>query len=160
VGKLCISLAAVWSLLGVGTCALLFAVSLIPLQGASPNYVRSVPVGLDYTGTILGVCMVPLCMFIPVPLLIAGRRHLRRSLAGTRRVTAWTASASAGILVEALFLFKLGHHDSLIPYRSWHALELSVGFLAVGAAMAAVLLGIPPLATLKASRPGQQLGPN
>jgi hypothetical protein len=138
VKRLCAVFTAVWSLLGAVTCALLFAVSLIPIQ---PGYVRSVPAGLNYTGGVIGACMLPLCMLIPVPLLIAGRRYLRRSQARTRRVMGWTASASAGTLVEALFLFKLFHHDALIPYRSWHVLELSVGFLAAGAAMAIALLG-------------------
>lgn len=139
--KLCVSLAGVWSLLGASACAGLFVVSLIPLQGSYPYYIRSVPVGLDDTGTAIGVCMVPLCLLIPIPLLIAGRRYLRRSLAGTRRIAAWTAAASAGIVIETLFLFKLCHHDCLIPYRSWHVLELSMGYLVVGAAMAVVLLG-------------------
>jgi hypothetical protein len=83
--KFCVSLSAVWSLLGASTCAVLFAVSLIPEQGP---YIRSVPFGLEAAGAVLEVCMLPLCTLIPVPLLIAGRRYLRRSLAGTRRIAA------------------------------------------------------------------------
>jgi len=142
----CVSLAGVWSLLGASTCAGLFVVSLIPQHGSYPNYSRPVPVGFNDVGTVLELCMLPLCMLIPVPLLIAGRRCLRRSLAGTRRVAAWTAAASAGIVVEALFLLRLYHFMNfgrwLYP-RSWHALELSLGFLIAGAAMAGVLLSIP-----------------
>jgi len=137
--RLCVIFTAVWSLLGAVECALLFAVSLIPIQ---PGYIRSVPVGLDYSLGVVEACMAPLCVLIPVPLLIEGRKYLRRSLAGTRRVTTWTVSASAGLLVEAMFLFKVCDHDCLIHYRSWHLLELCVGFLAAGAAMAIALLGV------------------
>jgi hypothetical protein len=143
--KFCVSLAAGWSLLAASTCAVIFAVSLLPEQGSYPDYIRSVPYGLDVAGTVLEVCMLPLCTLIPVPLLIAGRRYLRRSLAGTWWATAWTAVASMGIAVEALFWLLLYHFVSgsrwLYP-RSWHALELSVGFLIVGVAMAGILLGV------------------
>jgi hypothetical protein len=152
--KFCVSLALVWSLLGVSTCGLLFVASLIPQHGSYPNYDRSLPVGLNDTGVVLTLFMVPLCMLIPVPLLIAGRRYLRRSHAGTRRVAAWTAVASAGIAVEALFMLRLYDFMEFSHWlypRSWHALELSVGFLIVGAAMASVLLGTPP-----ASRPASR----
>ena len=140
----CVSLAAVWSLLGASLCAVIFAVSLIPEQG--PYYVRSVPHGLNVAGGVLEACMLPLCTLIPVPLLIAGRRYLRRSPAGTRRVTAWTAAASAGVAVEAVFWLRVYLFVSgprWVYPRSWHALELCVGFLIAGAAMAGVLLGIP-----------------
>jgi hypothetical protein len=96
--------------------------------------------------------MLPLCTLMPVPLLIAGRRYLRRSLAGTRRIAAWTAAASASIAVEAVFWLRVYLFVSgprWVYPRSWHALELSVGFLIVGAAMTGVLLGIPS----PASRP-------
>jgi hypothetical protein len=96
--------------------------------------------------------MLPLCTLIPVPLLVAGRRYLRRSLAGTPRVAAWTAVASAGIAVEVLFWLWLGFSHvgrfPLLPDPSWHALDFSVGFLIVGAAMAGVLLGVPSPGTL------------
>jgi len=144
--KLCVCLAAGWSLLGASTCAVLFAISLIPEQGSYPYYIRSVPFGLNATGTVLTAFMVPLCTLIPVPLLIAGRRYLRHSLAGTRRVAAWTVVASAGIVVEALFWYRLYVYVAVfrwLTHSSWHALELSVGFLIVGAAMAGVLLGVP-----------------
>jgi hypothetical protein len=104
------------------------------------------PHGLKVAGGVLEACMLPLCTLIPVPLLIAGRRYLRRSLAGTRRVTAWTVAASAGIAVEAVFWLRVYLFVSgprwLFPH-SWHALELSAGFLIAGAAMAGVLLSIP-----------------
>ena len=94
--------------------------------------------------------MLPLCTVILVPLLTAGRGYLRRSLAGTRRVDAWEAAASAGIVVEALFWFRLllfVEGPRWVFPRSWHALELCVGFLVAGAAMAGVLLGVPSRAS-------------
>jgi len=142
--KFCVSLAVVWSLLGASMCAVLFAVSLVPETGSYPDYARSVPRGLVVAATVFEVGMLPRAV-IPVPLLIAGRKCLRRSRAGTRRVAAWTAVASGGIVVEAVFWFRLFHFMNsgrwLYP-RSWHVLELSAGFLIAGVAMAGVLLGI------------------
>jgi len=148
-GKLCVSLAAAWSLLGASVCAIAFANSLItaPWPASEPTAVLLV---LELALAVLGLCMLPVCTVIPVPLLIAGRRHLRRSLAGTRRVAAWTAVASAGIAVEALFWLRLIHllgssidFRFLPDYPSWHALDFSAGFLIVGAAMTVVLLSAP-----------------
>lgn len=144
--KFCVGLAVAWSLLGAGLCGLIFAVSLIPEQGSYPDPARSVPHGLVVAGAVLEACMLPLCTVIPVPLLRAGRRCLRRLLARPRRVAAWTAAASAGIAVEALFwlrLFLFADGPRWIYPRSWHALELCIGFLVAGAAMAGVLLGTP-----------------
>jgi hypothetical protein len=147
--KLCVSLAAAWSLLGASVCAMAFANSLItaPWPASEPTAVLLV---LELALSVLGLCMLPVCTLIPVPLLIAGRRHLRRSLAGTRRVAAWTAVASAGIAVEALFWLRLIHllgssidFRFLPDYPSWHALDFSAGFLIVGAAMTVVLLSAP-----------------
>jgi hypothetical protein len=105
---------------------------------------------LDLGLGVLGLCMLPVCTLMPVPLLIAGRRHLRRSLAGMRRVAAWTSIASAGIAVEALFWLRFVHllgsstdFRFLPDYPSWHALDFSAGFLIVGAAMAGILLSAP-----------------
>ena len=149
--QFCISLAAVWSLLGASLCAVIFAVSLIPPESYA-YHIRSVPHGLTIATAVLEACMLPLCTVIPVPLLTAGRRYLRLSLAGTRRVAAWQVAASAGIVVEALFWFRLllfVEGPRWVFPRSWHALEPCVGFLVIGAAMIGVLLGFPA----PASRP-------
>ena len=144
--KSCLGLAAGWSLLGAGLCAVTFAISLVPETGSYPNYIQSVPFGLNAAEAVLEACMLPLCTLIPVPLLIAGRRYLRSSLAGKRRVTAWTTAASAGIAVEALFWLRLCHFvagSRWLSDPSWHALELTAGFLIAGATMTGILLGIP-----------------
>ncbi len=148
--ELCVRLAAVWSLLGASACAVAFANSLTAAPWPAPGPSKPVLVGLELALAVLGLCMLPVCTLIPVPLLIAGRRHLRRSLAGTRRVTAWTAVAAAGIAVEALFWLRLVHRlgsstdfHFLPDYPSWHALAFSAGFLVVGAGLAGVLLSAP-----------------
>jgi len=159
--KLCVSLAAVWSLLGASVCAIAFANSLITAPWPAPGP-KSVLLVLELALAVLGLCMLPLCTLIPVPLLIAGRRHLRRSLAGTRRVATWTAIASAGIAVEALFWLRLilllgsSIDFRFLPdYPSWHALDFSAGFLIVGVAMAGVLLSAPsPESQQDRARPG------
>jgi hypothetical protein len=148
--RLCVSLAAAWSLLGASVCAIAFATSLITAPRPAPEPGKAVLLALELALAVLGLCMLPLCALIPVPLLIAGRRHLRRSPAGTRRVAAWTAIASAGIAVEALFWLRLIHLlGSSVDFRflpdhpSWHALDFAAGFLIVGAALAGVLLSAP-----------------
>jgi hypothetical protein len=149
--EFCVIPAAGWSLLGASTCAVEFAYSLVPEQG--PYYIRSVPCALDAAGTVLLVCMLPLCALIPVPLLIIGRRYLRRSLAGTRQVAARTAVASASITVEALSWLRLYLNVSgprWLSHPSWHALEFPAGLLIVGVPMAGVLLGIPSPASRSA----------
>ena len=145
--RLCVSLAAVWSLLGAGVCAVAFVNSLITAPWPAASRPTAVLLVLELTLAVLGLCMLPVCTLIPVPLLIAGRRHLRRSLAGTRRVAAWTAIASAGVAVEALFWLRFIHllgsstdFRFLPDYPSWHALDFSARFLIVGAAMTGVLL--------------------
>jgi hypothetical protein len=148
--KLCVSLAAVWSLLGASVCALAFAISLITAPWPAPEPSKAVLLVLLLALAVLGLCMLPLCTLMAVPLLIAGRRHLRRSLAGTRRVAVWTAIASAGIAIEVLFWLRLIHllgssidFRFLPDYPSWHSLDFSAGFLIVGAATAGVLLSAP-----------------
>ena len=148
--KLCVTLATAWSLLGASVCALAFAISLITAPWPAPESSKAVLLVLELALAVLGLCMLPLCTLVPVPLLIAGRRHLRRSRAGTWRVAAWTAIASAGIAVQVLFWLRfvilLGSSVDfrfLPDYPSWHSLDFSVGFLIVGAAMAGVLLSAP-----------------
>jgi hypothetical protein len=85
---------------GAGVCAIAYSLIAAPRLSGVPDFVLLV---LELALAVAGLCSLPLCTLIPVPLLIAGRRHLRRSLAGPRRVAAWTAIASAGIAVEVLF---------------------------------------------------------
>lgn len=140
--RFCLSLAVGWGLLGAAACANTFVISTIPAP--LPDG-RSIPFALQAAEALLALTMVPLCLLIPVPLLIAGRNYLRRSVPATRRwVTAWSAVAAACAGIEALFLFRLalffGSAGPGLPHPSWHALAFAIGFLAVGTAMTYVLI--------------------
>lgn len=143
--RFCLCLAAGWALLGAAACATTFVISTIP--GPLPDG-RSIPFVLAAAEALLAVAMVPLCMLIPVPLLIAGRNYLRRSAhAAQRWVTAWTAAAAACIGIEVLFLSRLASLFGAmatgfpnLPHPSWHALAFAAGFLIAGAAMTYILI--------------------
>jgi len=104
---------------------------------------------LAIAGIALGLFALPSCGLMPVLLLITGRRYLRRSTGpGTREYTAWTAAASAAIAVGALFWVWawdcLKDKEWMEPFPYWPALDVSIAFLIVGAAMAGILLSTPP----------------
>jgi hypothetical protein len=142
----CVTLVTVWSLLGAIPCAILFGLLAFQVQSSDP---WSSPVGwLVLAGAALGLCALPVCGLMPVPLLIAGRRYLRRSTGpGTRELTAWTVAASAGIAVGVLFwvwVFDcLKDEEWMEPPPTWPTLDVSIAFLIVGAAMAGILLSTP-----------------
>ena len=141
--NLCLGLATGWALLGAAACAVTFGVSTIPAPAPDG---RAIPLWLELVEAVLAVCMLPACTLIPVPLLAAGRTHLHRVAgAGQRSAAAWTAVASIGIALEALFWVRLVHlfrtSYSNLPQPSWHALDFSIGFAIVGAAMIGVLIG-------------------
>jgi hypothetical protein len=107
---------------------------------------RNIPPWLDAATVALALFMLPACAMIPVPLLLGGRRQLRRvTLSRGRWTTAWTVAASLAVGVEGVFLFRLIRF-LMIPFAnlaqpSWHALDFSVVFAATGGLMAVALLG-------------------
>ncbi|MGO8956250.1 MAG: hypothetical protein ACLQFR_02570 [Streptosporangiaceae bacterium] len=139
----CLRLAAGWALLGASACAVTFAVSTI---GAPTPDGRTIPLWLELAEGLLAASMLPACTLIPLPPLAAGRAHLRRVARAQRRwAAAWTAAASAGVALQALFWVRLVHFLGTsyadLPRPSWHALEFGTSFAMVGAAMIAVLIG-------------------
>ena len=140
----CVTLVGVWSLLGAIPCAIAFGViaSLVQSGGLWSSFVWIV-------GMALGLCALPLCGLMPVLLLRAGRRYVRGATGpGTREDIAWTVVASAAIAVGLLFWVWvwecLRDRAWMAPFPSWPALDVSVAFLIVGAAMAGILLSTPP----------------
>lgn len=142
----CPFLAAGWALLGGAASAAAFAISTIP---APPPWGRaySIPLWLEVTQALLAIIMVPVCAVIPVPLLITGRRRLRGAVkASLSWNSAWTAAASAAVLVEAMFLYRLarlllmlGSFPNL-PTPSWHALAFAIAYITAGLMMVFVLM--------------------
>jgi hypothetical protein len=143
---LCLGFTACWALLGAGACASTFAISTIPAP--LPDG-RPIPALLLVLDGLLALAMVPLCLLVPVPLLLVGRRYLRDSAqVAPKWRRAWTVAASAGIGVEALFAVRLARSFRAaqagfagLGQPSWHALAFSIGFLVAGAAMSLVLIG-------------------
>jgi hypothetical protein len=131
-----------WAVLGCAACLTTFAISTIP---ALTPLGSNIPQWLEDAEGLLVVTMVPVCVLIPVPLLISGRRLLgRRISAGKPWVTAWTVAASAGVFIESLFVWRLiliVVTASNLPTPSWHALAFAIAYLVVGTAMALVLVG-------------------
>jgi hypothetical protein len=74
---------------------------------------------------------------LPVTLLIVGIGHLRFAVPGWRWPAAWVGIVAAGIALDPLSLAALSPFDT----STWHWLALSAAFLAIGAAMIAVLTG-------------------
>ena len=142
----CITLVAVWSLLGAVPCAIAFGLITSLIQ---PGGWRSPSSWLVIAGMALGLCALPVCGLMPVLLLVAGRRYLRRSTGpGTREDTAWTVVASAaiavGVLVWVWVWDCLKDRAWMEPFPSWPTLDVSIAFLIVGAVMAGILLSTPP----------------
>jgi len=142
----CVTLVAVWSLLGAIPCAIAFGIITSLIQ---PGGLWSPSAWFVIAGIALGFFALPLCGLMPVLLLIAGRRYLRRSTGpGAREDTAWTVAASAAIAVGVLFWVWgwdcLKDRAWQEPFPSWPTLDVSIAFLIVGAAMAGILLSTPP----------------
>jgi hypothetical protein len=74
---------------------------------------------------------------LPITLLIVGIGHLRVAVPGWRWPTAWAGTVAAGIALDPLCLAALSPFDT----HPWHGLALSGAFIAVGAAMIAVVMG-------------------
>jgi hypothetical protein len=140
--KLCLYLAAGWSLLGASACVTTFYIAAIPSA--------SLPGGKDisdlafFSATALTAWLVPACTLIPVPLLIAGRAYLLQATAGKSHWAGlWTVLASAAVLLEAFFWLRLVRflrRPAAGLTFSWPAVDFTVGFLVLGAVMVAALI--------------------
>ena len=134
-----------WALLGSVACLTTFAISTIPIPAPWPDG-RDIPFWLECSEALLAIAMIPACALIPVPLLISGRRLLRGRIRASRNWTfAWTITASAGVAIEGLFVWRLVRNLSTpfanLPAPSWHALYFGVGYFVVGIAMTLALAG-------------------
>jgi hypothetical protein len=132
-----------WALLASAACLTTFAISTIPAP--TPDG-RDIPFWLESCEALLALAMIPACALLPLPLLVSVRRLLRRRIRASRNwVATWTVAASAGVAIEALFLWRLVENlitpFANLPTPSWHALYFGVGFLVVGIGMALALAG-------------------
>jgi hypothetical protein len=143
----CVLLTALWSLLGAAACAGYFVISRLPVTPTG----RVMPPWLDLTELVLAFVMIPLCVMLPLALLLAGWQYLdriatadaARMAVAARWRAAWTTTAQGSVLVEGFFIFRLCRH--FLAQRenlgiSWHAFDFSMAFLIAGAAMTCVLI--------------------
>jgi hypothetical protein len=142
-----------WAALGAGGCAFLFYWSTWPY--AIPDE----PPGPGWISLIAFTAALPALAWaaVPVPLLITGLVHLRRTRPGRwRRQAAWIAAGAAGIGLEALMVAQ-----GAVPYVSpsyagpavvaWDSLAQAAGFLVIGAVMMRTLSGPPQSARYPAA---------
>jgi uncharacterized membrane protein YhaH (DUF805 family) len=144
----CLWLTAIWAGLGAATLAVVFWYSSYP---TSVGYEPDVPRGLGPLMLLLAMAMIPMCTLLPPLALSVGRRHLRAvARASSGWIVLWTVTALLPIAIEAVFWLRLIRFERLsspigsgvsMASPSWHALEFSAAFLAVGLIMAVVLMG-------------------
>lgn len=132
-----------WALLASAACLTTFAISTLPAP--MPDG-RDIPFWLECCEALLAGVIIPACALIPLPLLLSVRRLLRSQIRVSGNwVAAWTIAASAGVGIEALFMWRLVKNLATpyanLPTPSWHALDFGVGYLAVGVGMALALAG-------------------
>lgn len=135
-------LAAGWALLGTAACATTFVISTIP---APPPWGRAytTPFWLQATELLLALIMIPACAAIPVPLLVLARRRIAAARTSPFWLRAWTAAASAAVLVEAVFLYRLAlmlRPFQNLPTRDWHALAFAIAYAVAGLVIILVLI--------------------
>jgi hypothetical protein len=145
----CVALVGGWALIGAAACAVTFVVSAIPAPVPDG---RSIPLFLQIIEAAFALSMLPFCTLVPIPLLITGHKYLLRSArAAWGWRAAWITAAGASIAVEVEFWFRfvslLVSGSPGLSYMDWHALDFSASFLAVGGAMAFVLIGATRSAT-------------
>jgi hypothetical protein len=134
---------ACWAAPGAGLCALAFQsgfaagqpVAVYPAWTAGP------------AGAVLTVLAILYALFwlsLPVPLLAAGIGQIRATTAAAawQWPAIWTVTVVAGIALDPLGLWALSTTRSGDGFQ-WAWLTAAVGYLAVGAAMTAILISAP-----------------
>jgi hypothetical protein len=132
-GLICAAFTGCWALSGPAYCAIF----LDPQPPLGRLGLPSLPAPLVTAIVIAAMLYSIFWASLPVTLLIVGIGHLRFAVPGWRWPAAWAGLVAAGIALDPLSLTALGAFDN----STWHWLALSAAFLAIGAAMIAVLTG-------------------
>lgn len=126
----CLPLVACWALPGVIYCTGEFAPWIVP---------ASLPGWLSWIVAVAALIVLPVSAVFLLPLLLAGLVHVRGAApAGWRWPIAWLVAIAAGVTLEVLVVRVMQ------PFPSPSAADwllLSIGFLGIGTAMIAVLIG-------------------
>ena len=130
-----LTLIAFWALPGAAFFAWQFYQGLVPAQPdgwAAPGG----PIGAAVADLVIAYALFWLCL--PGVFLIVSIVQLVRT--ARRGWPLWAAAAVAGIGLDLLGLWSL---DTGNGRAGWPSLAVSIGYLAVGAALLAMLLAVP-----------------
>jgi hypothetical protein len=138
---------ACWSVCGAVGCAWLFLVSTQPytVPADPPSPPAWIPVPVSAAIEVGGLFLSLPWAVLPVVLLIAGLARLRRAGAAGWWLAAWAAAVAAGIGLEVLTAtgFAVPWVSPAFggpPVIHWILIPESAGYLAVGMAMAGMLM--------------------
>jgi hypothetical protein len=142
--RTCLGLTAAWTGIGAGALAVVFACSAYPGTAHNDNFASF---WLGVLALMFGAAMIPACPMLLTILLVGGRRYLKR-IARARSPWAglWTATLLVPLALEAVLgirLIRFLDANVSIATPSWHALEFSATFLAVGGLLALILICSP-----------------
>jgi hypothetical protein len=112
--------------------------------GSTQAYTSNLPpAGLNGLVAVAWLISVPVWVVVPVPLLLAGRAHLRRATSLRRRwPVAWVSVVAASAALEGLIIYHLvtyvGPGFAVSPPSAdwdWSAVPQAIGLLVFGTAM-------------------------
>jgi hypothetical protein len=134
-----------YALLGAVGSACLFYVSALPVT-IPDDWPAQAPVWLLAVGTGTALVLGLPWLFLPIPLLVFGVRHVHHAPGRWQWPVLWSWAVSGAVGLEALAIMRIGYHIPSPGYMgpgivSWVSLVESIGFVALGAAMIAVLTG-------------------
>jgi hypothetical protein len=140
--RLSLVFAACWAIPGAGFCALAFCGGFAPSQPFAPDPAwLTGPAGALLA--VLGVACAFLWLILPVSLLVVGIGQLRATTPRRLRWSAiWAGAVVAGIALDPLVLWAIKTSYASDGFQ-WTWLTATVGFLAVGVAMTAILISAP-----------------
>jgi hypothetical protein len=131
-----LTLVACWAVPGAAFCGWQFYQGLVPAQPDGWGTPGG-PIGALVANLVIAYALLWLCL--PGVLLIVGIVQLVRT--ARRGWPLWAAAVLAGIGLDPLVLWSLGTGNNF--RAGWPCLAVSIGYLAVGAALLAILLAVP-----------------
>jgi hypothetical protein len=134
--------AVCWAIPGAGFCALAFQDGFVAGQpfGTDPAWTAG-PAGAVLVGA--GSVYAIFWLSLPVVLLIVGTGQLVATTpTGWRWPAIWATAAAAGIALDPFCLWANATTYTGDSFQ-WTWLTAAVGYLAIGAAMAAILIAAP-----------------
>lgn len=145
-------LVACWAVPGAALCALAFYEGFVPGQpiATGPAWMNG---PIEGVLTVLAAMYACFWLCLPIVLLAVGIGELAATArAGWRWPSLWAAVVGAGIALDALGLWAVNTTYSG-GGSEWQWLAASIGYLAVGATLAAILIAAPRTTISVSRRP-------